>query len=63
MEDKRLKQKKESWIKNVVNVQGMTREQAEELYNKIQPFKIEVLKDLNDRTIIKKGGKIIGKQG
>lgn len=42
MEDlnkKRLEQKKETWIKNVIKVQNLSPEKAEELYNKIKPYK------------------------
>lgn len=39
MNEKRLEQLKETWIKNVIKVQGISREEAEKLYNKIQPHK------------------------
>jgi hypothetical protein len=32
---KRAKQKKETWIKNIMRIQGKTREEAEKLYDKI----------------------------
>lgn len=35
---KLLEQKKEAWIKNVQRVQGLTHEQATELYDKIKPY-------------------------
>lgn len=38
MEDKRLEQKKETWIKNVMRIEGLTREEAERLYDKLRPF-------------------------
>ncbi len=37
--DKLAKQKKESWIKNVVRIQNISQEEAEKLYDKIKPFR------------------------
>lgn len=51
MNDKRLEQKKESWIKNIIKVQGLTNEEAENLYDKIKPFEIEILKSLNNKIL------------
>lgn len=39
VEDKREEQKKETWIKNVMRIQGKTREEAEGLYARIYPVK------------------------
>jgi len=39
MSDKRLEQLKETWIKNVIKVQSISRDEAEKLYDKIQPHK------------------------
>lgn len=40
MDERRLEQKKESWIKNVMKVLGLEREAAEKAYNAIQPYRI-----------------------
>lgn len=40
MEDKRLEQKKESWIKNVMRVLDLSRDEAEKAYNAIQPYRL-----------------------
>lgn len=34
--DKRIEQKKESWIKNVMRIEGYTREEAEALFIKLK---------------------------
>ena len=39
MNNKRVEQLREAWIKNVIKVQGLIREDAEKMYDKIQPFK------------------------
>lgn len=39
MNEKRLEQLKETWIKNVIKVQGISRDESEKLYKKIQPYK------------------------
>ena len=36
VKQKRENQKKELWIKNVMNIQGLTKEEAEKLYKKCQ---------------------------
>ncbi|NJO64887.1 MAG: hypothetical protein HC836_44230 [Richelia sp. RM2_1_2] len=36
--DKRIEQKKETWIKNVMRIQGIDRSEAEVMYTKISPF-------------------------
>lgn len=41
----RYLQKRESWIKNVMNKLGKTREEATELYNKIHNIKIIEARD------------------
>ncbi len=41
MDKKRLAQLKETWIKNIMKVQGLTREEAEKMYDKIQPHRNE----------------------
>lgn len=38
LNDKRLEQLKETWIKNVMKVQDHSREEAENLYQKIKPY-------------------------
>lgn len=38
LNDKRLEQLKETWIKNVMKVQDYSREEAENLYHKIKPY-------------------------
>ncbi len=44
MNEKRLEQLKEAWVKNVVRILGYSREHSEELYNKIKPYRsIEVI--------------------
>ena len=35
VEEKREAQKKETWIKNVIRIQGLDREEAEKLYKKL----------------------------
>ena len=53
MNNKRLEQLKEAWINNVVKVQGVKKEDAEKMFDKIQPFKNEPsgtsTKNENDR--------------
>jgi hypothetical protein len=39
LEEKRLEQQKETWIVNIIKIQNISREAAEELYLKIQPHK------------------------
>ncbi len=39
MNEKRLEQLKETWIKNVLNYYDYSREQVELMYCKIQPYK------------------------
>ena len=39
MNTKRVEQLREAWINNVIKVQGLKREEAEKMYDKIQPFK------------------------
>jgi hypothetical protein len=39
MNTKLISLKKESWISNIIRCLNTTREKAEELYAKIQPFK------------------------
>jgi len=39
MLQKKLKMKREAWIKNVMRIQGYSREEAEKLYAKIKPYK------------------------
>ena len=43
MNEKRLEQLKETWIKNVMKIQNVTREEAEKLYDKLQPYKEETV--------------------
>lgn len=63
MNDKRLEQLKETWIKNVIKVQNITRDEAEKQYDKIQPHKVEVSTNKHGRVEIREGGQIIGEQG
>jgi len=39
MEDKRKAQLKEAWIKNVMRIESLTKELAEEMYDRIKPYK------------------------
>jgi hypothetical protein len=38
--NKRIEQLKETWVKNVMQVQNISRVDAELLYNKIQPYRL-----------------------
>lgn len=40
MNEKRLEQLRETWVKNVMKVQNITRAEAEVLYAKIQPHSL-----------------------
>lgn len=40
MNEKRLEQLRETWVKNVMKVQNITRAEAEVLYSKIQPHNL-----------------------
>jgi len=35
---KRFEQQKETWIKNVMKIQGLTREEAEKMFDKLMPY-------------------------
>lgn len=39
MNEKRLEQLKEAWIKNIIRIQNISRDAAEILYENIQPHK------------------------
>ena len=49
--DKRIEQKKETWIKNVMRIQGIDRAEAEVMYTRISPFiKEEKIKEEDEKN-------------
>jgi hypothetical protein len=35
---KRFEQQRETWIKNVMKIQGLSREEAEKMFDKLMPY-------------------------